>query len=61
MSYKQTQTSEDEVNFDPLHYDFNGLGNLAHYNSLLQYSCQENSINKETWQTTAYGVAERRT
>ena len=61
MSYKQTQTSEDEVNFDPLNYDFNGLGNLAHYNSLLQYSCLENSMNRETWQTTAYGVAESRT
>ena len=49
MSYKQTQTSEDEVNFDPLHYDFNGLGILAHYNSLLQYSFLENSMKKETW------------
>ena len=48
MSYKQTQTSEDEVNFDPLNYDFNGLGNLSHYNSLLQYSCLENSMNRET-------------
>ena len=47
MSYKQTQTSEDEVNFDPLHYDFNGLGILAHYNSLLQYSCLENSMNMD--------------
>ena len=48
MSYKQTQTSEDELNFDPLNYDFNGLGNWAHYNSLLQYSCLEKSMNRET-------------